>query len=96
MLTHDNAPAFDSIIAGKDEGDGFGVETVFFAQDAGREGVGGILIEDGDACLGDDGAGVESFIDEVHGAAGDFCAMDEGLMLRVKAGKRGEQRRMDV
>ena len=50
----------------------------------------------GDGALHDDRAGVEMFVDEVDGAAGDFHAVRDRLRLRVDAGKRGQQRRMDV
>ena len=37
-----------------------------------------------------------SGVDEVHGGAGDAHAVLERLPLRVEAGKRRQQRRMDV
>ena len=46
--------------------------------------------------LRDDRPGVAALVDEVHGAAGDARAVVERLLLRVDAGKRGQQRRVDV
>lgn len=64
--------------------------------DAGVEGGGGIVVEDGDGGLSDDGPGVHAGVDEMDGAAGDFDAMGEGLFPRADAGERGEERGMDV
>src|ERR1700758_4749177 len=51
---------------------------------------------DGHGSLQDDDAVVELLIDEMHGAASDFDAILKGLLLRIQAGKRGQQRWMDV
>ena len=48
------------------------------------------------AGLHDDRAGVELAGDEVHGRAGDLHAVPERLLLRIDAGKRRQQRRVDV
>ena len=50
----------------------------------------------GDRFLHNDRPVVEFFVHEMHGAAGDFHAIGEGLLLRFEARKRGQQRRMDV
>jgi len=39
---------------------------------------------------------VEFFVDKVHGAARGFCAIIEGLLLRIEAGERRQQRRMNI
>jgi hypothetical protein len=46
--------------------------------------------------LQNDHAVVHGLIDEMDAAARDFGAIVEGLLLRVEAGKRGQQRGMDV
>ena len=46
--------------------------------------------------LHDDRAGIELAGDEVHGRAGDLHAVRERLVLRIDAGERRQQRRMDV
>jgi len=55
-----------------------------------------VFVEDGDSGLRDDRAGVEIFVDEVDRAAGKLHAVFEGLALRFEAGKRREQRGMNV
>ena len=50
----------------------------------------------GHSPLQDDDAVVEMLVDKMHGAPCDFDAVVEGLLLRVKAGKGGEQRWMDI
>ena len=46
--------------------------------------------------LNQDRAGVQILVHEMHGAAGDLDAVLQRLVLRVEAGKGGQQRRMDV
>src|SRR3989442_5957460 len=55
-----------------------------------------IFVEDGDSGLQNDRAGVEIFVDEMHGAAGEFDAVFEGLALRFEAGEGREQRRVNI
>ena len=57
---------------------------------------GGVVIEHRNSGLADDRAGVEAFVDKVHGAAGEFDAVLDGLVLGVEAGESGQQRRMDI
>ena len=45
-----------------------------------------IGLEDRDCPLHNDCAVVEFFVDKVHGAARGFCAIIEGLLLRIEAG----------
>ena len=65
-------------------------------EDARGEGFGGVVVEDGDGVLQDDDAVVYGLVDKVDGAAGDLGSVVEGLMLRVEAGERGQQRGVDV
>jgi hypothetical protein len=55
-----------------------------------------VAVEDGDGGLDDDGAGVEAFVDEMDGAAGEFYAVLQGLELGLEAGEGGQQRGVDV
>lgn len=87
----EEAAAADFVGVGEYLCDGFGVGLVLFGEDAGGEGGGGVLVEDGDCALEDDDAIVYLFVDEVNGAAGDFCAEVEGLGLGFEAGEAGEQ-----
>ena len=62
---------------------------MFLFQDALGKGVLVVGVENRDGGLQDDGAGVEIFVDEVDGAAGEFDAVVEGLFLRFRPGKEG-------
>ena len=95
-LPLDEASAGDAIRAGEDAANGLGVGEVFFGEDAGGEGFRGVVVEDGDGALEDDDAVVDALVDEVDGAAGDFCAELKGLGLGVQTGKAGEQAGVDV
>ncbi len=55
-----------------------------------------ILIEHRHRRLLYDGAGIEPFIHKVHSAAGNFDSVGDRLVLRVKARKRRQKRRMNV
>ena len=76
--------------------DGFGVEAVFLDLDAGVEGGGGVGGKEGDAGLGDDGAGVHAVVDEVDGAAALGGTVGDGLFPGVEAGVGGEEGGGDV
>ena len=64
--------------------------------DALREAVVGVVVEHRHGPLGDDGAGVETFVDEVHGHAGDLDAVAQGVVDRRGARESGQQRRVQV
>lgn len=62
-------------------GDGGGVKLVLLGEDAELEGLGCIACEDGDAGLGEDGAFVVDFVDEMHGGPGfGFAGGDDGFV----------------
>ncbi len=82
-------PASDAV-------DGLSVGDVLLGKDAVCEGVGVVSVEDGDGALEDDGTMVEVLVDEMYGAAGDFDAVVEGLLLGVEAGEGGQQGGMNV
>ena len=65
-------------------------------EDAGRQGLVGIVVVYRDGLLQDDDAVVDGFVDEVDGAAGDLGPIVEGLVLGVEAGEGGKQRGVDV
>ena len=69
---------------------------MLFGEDALGEGVGVVGLENRNCTLENDGAVVEVFVDEVHGAAGDFHAVVEGLLLGVEARESGQQRGVNV
>src|SRR5437899_3730648 len=91
-----DAAADDFVVSFQDDFYGLGVDAMFLFQDALGKGVLVVGVEDGDGGLQNDGAGVEIFVDEVDGAAGEFYAVVEGLFLRFQAGERGEERGMDI
>src|SRR6266849_1871658 len=87
----ENYPApFDFVIAFEDDFHAFGVDAVFFFQDSLTEGVLVIGIFDGNDSLENDRTGIEIFVDEVHGTAGEFHAVLQRLLLRFEPGKRGQ------
>lgn len=90
------AAAADFAFAASHEADGFGVGEVLLSEDAVAKGLGGVGVEDGDGALDDNGAVIELFVDEVDGAAGDFDAVGEGLLLGFEAGEGGQQGGMDI
>jgi hypothetical protein len=92
----EDAAASDLVVPFQDDFYGLGVDAMFLFQDAGGKSVLVVGIEDGDGGLQDDGAGVEIFVDEMDGAAGEFYAVVEGLFLGFEAGEGWEERRMDV
>ena len=92
----DDAAAVDFEVSFQDKFNGFGVDSVLFAQDVLGEGGFGVIVGDGDDGLQNDGAGVKIFVDEMNRAAGKFYAVFEGLALGFEAGKRRQQRRMDI
>ena len=61
-----------------------------------RQGLLGVVGEDGHNGLDDDGAFVTALAHEMDGAAGEPYAVFEGLFLAVEAGEGGRQRGVDV
>ena len=95
-LGYQYAAASDFVTAFEDDSNGFGINFVFLAQDFGGERVLGVVVRDGNDGLEDDGAGVEIFVNEMDGAAGEFYAVFEGLALGFEAGEGGKERRVNV
>src|SRR2546427_1306186 len=91
-----DAAADDLEFSFQDNLNGFGIDTMLLFENFFGEGCFRIFVEDGDSGLQNDRAGVEIFVDEMHGAAGEFDAIFEGLALRFEAGEGREQRRVDV
>jgi hypothetical protein len=91
-----NAAAFDFVVSFEHKFNGFGIDAMLFSQDFFGEGGFRVLIEHGHCSLQNDRAGVEIFVDEVDGATGEFYAIFEGLALGFEAGKRRQQRRMNI
>ena len=90
------AAALDFVTAFEDDSHSFRINLVFLGEDAGGQRVFGVVVLDGDDRLEHDGTGVEIFVDEMDGAAGEFDAVFERLALRFEAGEGGEERRVNV
>ena len=81
--------------------EGLGVEGVFALEDAGGEGLGGVVGQDGDLGLGYDGAAVVFFVNEVDADAGGSLAggYDGGvdaLAVHSASAEFGEKGGVDV
>ena len=96
VLLDDDAAALDGEAAGGKEAKGLGIGEMLLDLNAGVEGFGGVVLEDGNGALDDDGAAVGAGVDEVDGAAGDLAAVVEGLLPGVEAGEGGEKGGVDV
>lgn len=80
----------------REQPDGFRVDAVLFDLNARVEGLGCIVLEDGDARLQDDGAGVGTFIDKVDCATGDLGTIVEGLFPASDAREGWQEGGVDV
>ena len=69
---------------------------VLFRENACRQRVGRIGLEDGYDALQDDRTAIELGRHKMHRDTGDLDAVLECLSLRIHAGKRRQKRRMDV
>lgn len=88
-LNEHDAAAVDLPGLGEQAAERLAIDAVFLGQDFGGEGLGGVGGVDGYLGLHDDGAMVEVFVHEMHGAAADLDAVIEGLVLGVEAGEGG-------
>jgi len=90
------AAAFDFVMAFEDDSNGFGINPVFFLQDAHGQRVFRVVVVYWQDGLENDGAGVEIFVNEMDRAAGELDAVLESLALRLETWKRGQQRWVNV
>ena len=84
-----HAAACDFEISFKDDFYGFGIDAMFLHQNSFGQSCFGVFVLYWHDCLQDDWAGVEIFVYEVDGAAGEFYSVFEGLALRFEAGNDG-------
>src|SRR5581483_8896945 len=96
VLRGDNSSALDAVISAKNPGEGLGINTMLFGENARREGFHRILIEDRDRGLKKNGASIEVLIDEMDRAARDLHAMNERLMLGIEAREGRKERGVDI
>jgi len=95
-LGYQYAATSDFVTAFEDDSNGLGIDFVFLLQNSRRKRVLGVVVGYGNDGLEDDGAGVEIFVDEMDGTAGELYAVFESLALGLEARERGEERRVDV
>ena len=81
-----HAASFDAEFASGKEVHGLGIGFVLFGQNAGGETLLGVVVEDRHGPLENDGTPVHILIHEMHGAAGDFHAVLEGVPLAMDPG----------
>ena len=87
----DHATAFDPPSAIEHERNRLGIRVMFLDEDPRRQRLLRIVVKHGHSALNDDRTRVEVRRDEVHGHAARFDAVIEGLLLRVKTGKRRQK-----
>jgi len=91
-----DAAAGDFEFSFQDDFDSFGVDAVLFFQNFFRERGFGVFVEHGNGGLQNNRAGIEVFVNEVDGAAGELHAVFERLPLRFEAGEGREQGGMNI
>ena len=96
MGLHNGTPALEADTSLGEEPDGPGIESVLGFEDSLGERFGGVLVEDGDRLLEQDGPRVESLVDEVDRRTRDLDAMLAGLRLGVLPRKGRQQGGVDV
>jgi hypothetical protein len=81
----EDAAPFEADATPSDPADGLKQKAVLLFQDAGDEGVNGVVVVDGDGGLGDDGAGVDAAIveDKLDAATGELATVFERVGLRL-------------
>src|SRR6059058_1427928 len=90
------AAAGNLVFSLKNDANRFGINAMLFFQDSFRERSFRVVVFHRNDGLHDDGARVEVFVHEMHGAAGEFHPVFQRLALRFEARKRRQQRRMNI
>lgn len=80
----------------EEEADGFGIEAMLFDLNAGVEGLGGVVGQDGNFGLEENRAGIHPGIDVVNGAAGFGDSGIECLAPCCDSGKGGKEGGVDI
>src|SRR3984893_415247 len=91
LLSTDHLAPRYFVVPFQHEINGFGISQMFLLQNAGSKRALVIRIEHGNCLLYEDRAVVEFFVDQVHGAAGNFHPISESLFLRLEPGECGQQ-----
>jgi len=83
-----DAAAFDFETAFEDDSNGFGINSMFLAQNARGKRVLCVFVVYWQNGLENDGTSIEIFVHKMNGASGEFDAVLESLALRFEARKR--------
>src|SRR5215831_6771756 len=92
----DDAAAFDAVAARKRERDGFAINAVLLFENALRQRLRCVVIQNRNHRLLQNRPGIHSLVHQVHGAAGELHSVADSLMLGVQAGESRQERRMNV
>ena len=84
-LSTNHPPALDAELAAQYQVNRFGVDTVLFGENARRQGVFRVFVENRYGSLDQNRSRVEMLIDEMHRTAGKLDTVLERLMLRFEA-----------
>jgi hypothetical protein len=97
LFSFDSHPtALQIKIPGKKQAYGTGEQAMFRFQDAPAQGILVVLITHFNALLQDNGSGVHTTINKMHGTSGTLDPVLQGLALGVQPRERGQQRRVDI
>ena len=88
-LRHSETPALYFILSTQNYVDSLCICEVLLLQNSCRESVFVVGIKHRNRLLHNDGSVIELFVDKMHGAAGDFHSVGEGLLLRFESGNAG-------
>src|SRR6202790_4028455 len=88
--------AFDFVSAFEDDAHSFGVDAMLFGENASGERSFSVVVEHANGGLQYNRAGVEIFVHEMHGAAGEFHSILERLALGLQARKRRQERWVNI
>src|SRR5574344_2383907 len=83
--------SFDFVLSGGEDAEGLGEREMLLHLNAGVEGCGRVVLEDGDGFLDENRPRVRSGVDKVDGHARDLASVVERLGPGGDAGKRGEK-----
>src|SRR5437016_4191417 len=96
LWVYDHTSTLNLAAARKDQIDSFRIDPVFFFKDPGGKRLNRVVTQYGYRRLQNDGSTIQGIIDEVDRAATELCTIFQGLPLRLRSGKRRQQRWMNV
>ena len=96
MLFPHHPPPHNLKLSRQHDADRLRVRDVFLLQNACRQRVFIVRLENGERLLHNDCAVIEFFVHKVHCATRNFHAIGKRLLLRLETWKRGQLRWMDI